>query len=103
MIDEVHTPDSSRYYILDGYAERQERGEKQKQLSKEFVREWLMENGFQGKEGQRMPEMPDEFVQKVTTRYEELYEKIVGEKIEKNKEDDPIDAMHKQVIKFLSS
>lgn len=78
LIDEVHTPDSSRYYILDGYAERQANGEKQKQLSKEFVREWLMENGFQGKEGDVMPEMPDSFVDTVTQRYVELYEKLTG-------------------------
>ena len=78
LIDEIHTPDSSRYFILDGYEARQERGEKQKQLSKEFVREWLMANGFQGKEGQVMPEMPDEFVQNVSKRYMELYEKITG-------------------------
>lgn len=103
LIDEVHTPDSSRYYILDGYKERQETGEKQKQLSKEFVREWLMDNGFQGKEGQKMPDMPDEFVNRVTTRYEELFEKIVGEKLDKQKEEDPIDSMHKQVIRFLSN
>lgn len=103
LIDEVHTPDSSRYYILDGYKERQETGEKQKQLSKEFVREWLMDNGFQGKEGQKMPDMPDEFVNRVATRYEELFEKIVGEKLDKQKEEDPIDSMHKQVIRFLSN
>lgn len=78
LIDEIHTPDSSRYYVLDGYQERQERGEKQKQLSKEFVREWLMENGFQGKDGQVMPEMPEEFVDNVTARYIELYELITG-------------------------
>ena len=80
LIDEIHTPDSSRYYILDGYADRQQKGEKQIQLSKEFVREWLMENGFQGKEGQVMPEMPDDFVQQVSNRYIELFEKITGEK-----------------------
>jgi phosphoribosylaminoimidazole-succinocarboxamide synthase len=80
LIDEIHTPDSSRYFYADGYAERQERGEPQKQLSKEFVREWLMENGFQGLEGQTMPFMPDEFVQTVSSRYIELYEKIIGEK-----------------------
>jgi len=79
LIDEVHTPDSSRYFYLDGYEERQEKGEKQKQLSKEFVREWLMENGFQGKEGQEIPFMPDEFVHSVSNRYIELYEKIIGE------------------------
>ncbi len=78
LIDEIHTPDSSRYYILEGYAERQAKGEKQKQLSKEFVREWLMENGFQGLEGQKMPLMDDDFVDHVTGRYIELYEKLLG-------------------------
>lgn len=78
LIDEVHTPDSSRYYYADGYEERQAKGEAQRQLSKEFVREWLMENGFQGKEGQQMPVMPDDFVELVTARYIELYEKITG-------------------------
>lgn len=83
LIDEIHTPDSSRYFYAEGYAERQEKGEKQKQLSKEFVREWLIENGFQGLEGQKMPEMPDEFVQLVSERYIELYEKISGKKFQK--------------------
>ncbi len=78
LIDEIHTPDSSRYYYLDGYAERQESGEKQLQLSKEFVREWLMENGFQGLKGQTMPTMPDEFIKKVSERYIELYTKMTG-------------------------
>lgn len=78
LIDEIHTPDSSRYFYAEGYAERQAAGERQKQLSKEFVREWLMDNGFQGLEGQTMPEMPDEFVELVTKRYTELYEKITG-------------------------
>lgn len=78
LIDEVHTPDSSRYYVADGFAERQAKGEKQQQLSKEFVREWLMENGFQGLEGQQMPEMPEEFVQLVSERYIDLYERLTG-------------------------
>jgi len=78
LIDEIHTPDSSRYYYLDGYADRQTVGEKQKQLSKEFVREWLMDHGFQGLEGQIMPEMPDAFVDQITDRYVELYELITG-------------------------
>mgnify|MGYP005990137743 CR=1 FL=1 len=80
LIDEIHTPDSSRYFYADGYAERQAKGEKQKQLSKEFVREWLMENGFQGKEGQTIPDMPEAFVKEVSERYIDLYEKIVGQK-----------------------
>ena len=78
LIDEIHTPDSSRYYYLDGYEERQSNGDHQKQLSKEFVREWLMSNDFQGLEGQSMPAMPDEFVQTVTDRYLELFEKVTG-------------------------
>ncbi len=79
LIDEIHTPDSSRYFYRDGYQERQEKGEPQKQLSKEFVRQWLISNGFQGLEGQTMPEMPDEFVQSVSERYIELFEHITGE------------------------
>ena len=80
LIDEVHTPDSSRYFYSEGYEERLVKGEAQRQLSKEFVREWLMDNGFQGKENQQMPEMPDSFVNLITERYIELYEKITGEK-----------------------
>jgi len=83
LIDEIHTPDSSRYFYLDGYEERQQKGENQKQLSKEFVREWLMEQGFQGEEGQKVPEMPEEFVNEVSERYIELYEKITGDKFVK--------------------
>jgi phosphoribosylaminoimidazole-succinocarboxamide synthase len=79
LIDEIHTPDSSRYFYLEGYEERQRKGERQKQFSKEFVREWLMERNFQGLEGQVVPYMPDEFVNQVTERYIELYEKITGE------------------------
>jgi phosphoribosylaminoimidazole-succinocarboxamide synthase len=83
LIDEIHTPDSSRYFYADGYEERQARGEQQKQLSKEFVRQWLIANGFQGKEGQQVPNMPDEFVEEVSERYIELYESITGEKFVK--------------------
>lgn len=79
LIDEVHTPDSSRYFYAEGYAERQAKGERQKQLSKEFVREWLIANGFMGKEGQQVPTMDDAFVQSVTDRYVELYERITGQ------------------------
>ena len=82
LIDEIHTPDSSRYFYADGYEERQVKGENQKQLSKEFVREWLIENDFQGLDGQQMPEMPDSFVSTVTERYIELYEKILGRKFD---------------------
>lgn len=80
LIDEIHTPDSSRYFYKEGYEERQAKGEPQKQLSKEFVREWLMANGFQGKDGQIVPEMTDDFVNLVSERYIELYENITGEK-----------------------
>ena len=78
LIDEIHTPDSSRYFYADGYEERQAKGLAQRQLSKEFVRQWLIENGFQGLEGQKMPNMPDSFVQTISERYIELYEKITG-------------------------
>lgn len=80
LMDEIHTPDSSRYFYADGYQERFEKGEAQKQLSKEFVREWLMDNGFQGQKGQQVPEMTDEIVKSISDRYIELYENIVGEK-----------------------
>ncbi|MDQ6901997.1 MAG: phosphoribosylaminoimidazolesuccinocarboxamide synthase [Bacteroidota bacterium] len=80
LIDEIHTPDSSRYFSADGFDERQSRGEKQKQLSKEFVREWLIENNFMGKEGQKVPEMSDEWIATIRDRYIELFEKLIGEK-----------------------
>ena len=80
LIDEIHTPDSSRYFYADGFEERQSGGEKQKQLSKEFVREWLIENNFMGKEGQQVPEMSDEWIATIRDRYIELYEKLIGEK-----------------------
>ena len=80
LIDEIHTPDSSRYFYADGFEERQSTGEKQKQLSKEFVREWLIENNFMGKEGQQVPEMSDEWIATIRDRYIELYEKLIGEK-----------------------
>jgi len=80
LMDEIHTPDSSRYFYADGFEERQQKGERQKQLSKEFVREWLIENNFMGKEGQTVPIMSDEWVQTISNRYIELYEKIIGEK-----------------------
>ncbi|MGO2358520.1 phosphoribosylaminoimidazolesuccinocarboxamide synthase [Mesonia sp.] len=83
LIDEIHTPDSSRYFYAEGYQERQEKGEKQKQLSKEFVRQWLMEHDFQGLEGQELPEMNDEYIKSVSERYIELYENITGEKFVK--------------------
>jgi phosphoribosylaminoimidazole-succinocarboxamide synthase len=80
LIDEIHTPDSSRYFYADGFEERQSKGEKQKQLSKEFVREWLIENNFMGKEGQQVPEMNEEWISIIHNRYVELYEKLIGEK-----------------------
>ena len=83
LMDEIHTPDSSRYFYLEGYAERQAKGEEQKQLSKEFVRRWLIENGFQGKEGQTIPTMSDEWVNEISSRYIELYEKVTGNKFVK--------------------
>lgn len=88
LMDEIHTPDSSRYFYAEGYAERLAKGEKQKQLSKEFVREWLMANGFQGKEGQQVPEMTEDIINGITERYIELYENITGEVFVKGKCDD---------------
>ena len=84
-MDEVHTPDSSRYFYAEGFVERQATGEKQKQLSKEFVREWLIENNFMGKEGQTVPEMSDEWVSTISNRYIELYEKVIGEPFKPSK------------------
>ncbi len=103
LLDEIHTPDSSRYFYADGYEERQEKGEPQKQLSKEFVREWLIENGFQGKEGQQVPEMTDDFVNLTSERYIELYEKITGESFKKAKSgEDVMLRMEKNIAAFLS-
>lgn len=101
VIDEIHTPDSSRYFYTEGYAERQSTGEKQHQLSKEFVREWLMANGFQGKDGQIMPEMPDDFVNLVTDRYVELYEKITGKAFEKAEGSDILERIERNILKAL--
>jgi phosphoribosylaminoimidazole-succinocarboxamide synthase len=86
LMDEIHTPDSSRYFYLDGYEDRQKKGEEQKQLSKEFVRRWLIENGFQGKDGQKIPEMSDAWIKEISERYIELYEKVTGKKFIKNNE-----------------
>lgn len=91
LIDEIHTPDSSRYFYLDGYQELQDQNLPQKQLSKEFVRKWLIENGFQGKEGQKVPEMTDEFVQTISDRYIELYEQITGDKFVKASSEEDIE------------
>lgn len=103
VIDEIHTPDSSRYFYTEGYHERQEKGEKQKQLSKEFVREWLMANGFQGKEGQKIPDMPDEFVQSITDRYIELYEKITGQAFQKTSNADILQRIEDNILKTLKT
>ena len=101
LIDEIHTPDSSRYFILDGYSDLQVKALPQKQLSKEFVRQWLIENDFQGLEGQTMPLMPDDFVHVVTDRYIELYEKITGKKFEKADTTNISARIEKNVLNFL--
>lgn len=103
LIDEIHTPDSSRYFYLDSYRERFDNGEEQRQLSKEFVRQWLIDRGFQGKEGQQMPEMPDEFVSEVSERYIELYEKITGESFLKEEPGDVNKRIEKNIREFLDS
>jgi phosphoribosylaminoimidazole-succinocarboxamide synthase len=103
LIDEIHTPDSSRYYYLDGYDARQENGEHQKQLSKEFVREWLMTNGFQGLEGQLMPHMPDDFVELVSNRYIELYEKLTGQEFVPALQDNVEQRIEANVLNYLST
>jgi phosphoribosylaminoimidazole-succinocarboxamide synthase len=102
LIDEIHTPDSSRYFYLDGYHERQIKGEPQKQLSKEFVRQWLIENSFQGLEGQKMPEMPEEFVQTITDRYIELYERITGKTFIKSETLDIANRIQTNVENYLN-
>ena len=101
LIDEIHTPDSSRYYYADGYEERQKKGEKQKQLSKEFVREWLMENGFQGKEGQVMPEMSQEFVTTVSDKYIELFEAVTGKKFVKRDYSNIAEEIEGAILNYL--
>ena len=101
LIDEIHTPDSSRYFNSEGYEKRQAKGESQKQLSKEFVREWLMENDFQGNKGQRLPELTDDFIQQVSERYIELYENITGEKFVKANTDNISERINNNVNKAL--
>ena len=103
LIDEIHTPDSSRYFYAEGYQERQDTGESQKQLSKEFVRQWLIENGFQGLEGQEIPEMSDAKVIEISNRYIELYEQIVGEPFVKAATENVLDRIEKNVNSFLSN
>lgn len=103
LIDEIHTPDSSRYFYKEGYEERQQKGEAQKQLSKEFVREWLMANGFQGKDGQHIPEMTKEITSSISERYIELYENIVGEKFERADVSNVLGRVEKNINAYLSS
>lgn len=104
LIDEIHTPDSSRYFYAEGYQEKFEKGEPQKQLSKEFVRQWLIDHNFMGKEGQQVPEMTDEYVNSVSERYMELYEGITGEKFQKADEHDDLAArIEKNVTDYLNN
>jgi phosphoribosylaminoimidazole-succinocarboxamide synthase len=103
LIDEIHTPDSSRYFYAEGYEERQAKDEEQKQLSKEFVRRWLIENGFQGQEGQQIPEMNDAYIESVSERYIELYENILGEKFVKADIQNIDKRIEKNVLEYLSS
>ena len=102
LIDEIHTPDSSRYFYADGYQERFDKGEQQRQLSKEFVREWLMEHGFQGRPGEKVPEMTDEFVKSVSDRYIELYEKITGDKFVADNSEDILGRMEANINNMLA-
>ena len=103
LIDEIHTPDSSRYFYKEGYEERQENGEPQVQLSKEFVRQWLISQGFQGEKGQEVPAMSNEYVQSVSERYIELYEKIMGEKFLPADTSDIENRIHDNVLRFLQN
>lgn len=103
LIDEIHTPDSSRYFYAEGYQERQDKGQEQKQLSKEFVRRWLIENGFQGLEGQKIPEMTEAYIETVSERYIELYEKILGEKFVKADVTNIYNRIGKNVLNYLQA
>jgi len=102
LIDEIHTPDSSRYFYAEGYEERFSRGEQQRQLSKEFVREWLMANGFQGRGGEKIPEMTPEIVTEISERYIELYERITGKEFAKAVNADPLSRIERNVVSFLA-
>ena len=102
LIDEIHTPDSSRYFYKEGYEDRLKKGETQKQLSKEFVRQWLIERNFQGLEGQQIPELPDTFVDQVSERYIELFENITGEKFAKIETEDILNRIESNVVSFLN-
>ena len=101
LIDEVHTPDSSRYFYKQGYAERQKNNEPQKQLSKEFVRQWLIENGFQGKEGQKVPEMTDEIVKSISDRYQELYHQMTGESLDPVNYDTLLERIQHSIVNYI--
>lgn len=101
LIDEIHTPDSSRYFYKEGYKERQEKGEPQKQLSKEFVRQWLISKGFQGKQGQQVPEMTQDYVNEVSQRYIELYENIMGEEFQKADTTQINERIYQNIVKYL--
>jgi phosphoribosylaminoimidazole-succinocarboxamide synthase len=103
LIDEIHTPDSSRYFYANGYEERQAKGEKQKQLSKEFVRQWLIENNFQGQEGQKVPEMTEDFIHSVSERYIELFENITGDKFIKADNEDVATRIEKNITNYIQS
>lgn len=103
LMDEIHTPDSSRYFYLEGYEERQQKGEEQKQLSKEFVRRWLIENGFQGKEGQQVPEMSDAWIAEISNRYIELYEKVTGETFVKHPTEEIATRVENNILKALKA
>ena len=103
LIDEIHTPDSSRYFYADGYQERFDKGEQQRQLSKEFVREWLMDNGFQGNEGEQIPEMTDEIVESISSRYIELYEHITGEKFIKEDTTSVLKRVEENILRGLQA
>ena len=103
LMDEIHTPDSSRYFYSDGYQEKFEAGEPQRQLSKEFVREWLMNNGFQGKEGQKVPEMTPQIVQSISDRYIELYEHLTGEEFVREDTSGLNERLEKNIANYLAS
>ena len=102
LIDEIHTPDSSRYFYQDGYEQRQRNNEKQKQLSKEFVRQWLIENGFQGKDGQQIPEMTDEVVKSISERYIELFEKVTGDKFIKHPTEEIESRIENNILGYIN-
>lgn len=103
LMDEIHTPDSSRYFYLNGYEERQQKGEEQKQLSKEFVRRWLIENGFQGKDGQKIPEMSEQWVNEISERYIELFEKVTGDPFVKHPTHNLLERVENNILKSLNN